>query len=476
MTGAASRTTMNATDTDGEAQRAYREIGPLDNVEKIAVLAPGAVGDFVFALPALHVLKHTYPDAELVYLGKAWHEGFLTHRPGPVDRVLVLPPVPGVGLAGDAPADAGAADTAVECLRQERFDIALQMFGGGRYSNPFLLRLGARLSVGARAADAVALDRWVTHAVPGNRRLALLEIAALAGARGPLPERELDVTDADRREVARVLALHSPQAQAFPRVSLRSNVWTSQQASLGTAPHASVETAPQASLETAPHASVETAPQTSLETAHASLETAPQASRGALKCSPVRTSRKGSLHAPLPPPVVPSDEPLLVVLQPGSTDARRCWGAERFAAVGDVLAASGALIAINGTADEAERVGRVRSAMRHPSIDLSGALTLGGLCGLIERAALVVSNDTGPLHLALAIGTPCVGIFWHTNLADGMPLRPSLLRAAVSCRQRCPVCGADNRLQRCPHDESFVDDVPADEVAMLALSMLHPVR
>jgi hypothetical protein len=61
-----------------------------------------------------------------------------------------------------------------------------------------------------------------------------------------------------------------------------------------------------------------------------------------------------------------------------------------------------------------------------------GALSLGGLCGLLERASVAVSNDTGPLHLALAIGKPCVGIFWHTNLADGMPLRPSLLRAAPS--------------------------------------------
>jgi ADP-heptose:LPS heptosyltransferase len=361
---------------------------PLDGVEKVAVLGPGAIGDFVFALPALHVLKHTYPHAELVYLGKPWHERFLRNRPGPVDRVLALPPVPGVGVAADAEVDEHAVDCAVECIRRERFSIALQMFGGGRYSNPFMMRFGARLSVGARSADAMAPDRWIAHAVPGNRRLALLEVAALAGASGPLPVRELALTDEDRHEADCVL--------------------------------------------------------TRLAT-------------------PLRLLFRSTDAAPL------------VILQPGSTDARRCWGAERFAAVGDVLAAIGARIAINGTAREAERVGRVRAAMRHPSLDLSGALTLGGLCGLIERAALVVSNDTGPLHLALALGTPCVGIFWHTNLADGMPLRPSLLRAAVSSRQNCPVCQADNRLRRCTHEDSFVDDVAVDEVAMMALSMLHQV-
>jgi len=49
----------------------------LHDVHKIAVLRPSAVGDFVFALPALHALKHRYPEAELVLLGKAWHADFL---------------------------------------------------------------------------------------------------------------------------------------------------------------------------------------------------------------------------------------------------------------------------------------------------------------------------------------------------------------------------------------------------------------
>jgi ADP-heptose:LPS heptosyltransferase len=54
----------------------------LNRVRKIAVLRPNAVGDFVFALPALHALKHSYPDAEIVLLGKAWHAAFLQGGPG----------------------------------------------------------------------------------------------------------------------------------------------------------------------------------------------------------------------------------------------------------------------------------------------------------------------------------------------------------------------------------------------------------
>ena len=162
----------------------------------------------------------------------------------------------------------------------------------------------------------------------------------------------------------------------------------------------------------------------------------------------------------------------LVLLQPGSTDPRRCWPAASFAAVGDALAGMGAQGAVNGTAAEALLVRRVIDRMAYPAIDLSGKLSLGGLCGLIERAACVVSNDTGPLHLALAIGRPAVGIFWLTNLIDGMPLRQGLLRAALSLRQECPVCGALNLSSRCAHDASFLADVPVEQVIAMAADIL----
>lgn len=379
----------------------------LQGVAKIAVLRPNAVGDFVFALPALHALKHAYPDAELVFLGKAWHAQFLHARPGPVDRVVVMPPVPGVGVPPEQAVDDHAVERFVACMRQEGFDIVAQMFGGGRYSNPFAMRLGARVTIGARAQGAAALDRWTAHVEPGNRRLALLEIAALVGATLPWMPRELAVTPADREDAARVLRAERAAGPGSPPVCPAG--------------------------------------------AHALPGGSALASKGA----PPGRARP------------------LVLLQPGSSDPRRCWPPDRFSAAGDALAAAGALVAVNGSVQEAGLVRRIVGGMRHPALDLSGQLGLGGLCGLLERAALVVSNDTGPLHLALAIGTPAVGIFWHTNLADGAPLRPSLLRAAVSAQVRCTVCGVDNRAARCAHQESFVDEIPVEQVLGLALPLLQ---
>ena len=378
----------------------------LDGVRKIAVLRPNAVGDFVFALPALHALKRAYPEAELVLLGLPWHGAFLAERPGPVDRVLAVPPLAGVGLAPGAD-DGDARRRFVAAMQDEGFDIACQMYRGGRYSNPLVASFGARLTVGARADGAPPLDRWVPYAEPAHRRLALLEVAALAGAAQVVLERELAVTVADREAAMAVLrrAKPMPASAGEPAVPLLSSA--------------------------------------------APASSAPS----------------------LPPNAEPADAPL-VLLQPGSSDPRRCWPAASFAAVGDALAAMGARIAVNGTSEEAPLVRRVIRAMRHPAIDLSGKLDLGGLCGLIEGAACVVSNDTGPLHLALAIGTPGVGIFWLTNLIDGAPLRPSLLRAALSLRQDCPVCGLPNLRQRCSHEASFVADVPVEQVIRLAQQVL----
>jgi ADP-heptose:LPS heptosyltransferase len=348
------------------------------DVRKIAVLRPGAVGDFVFALPALHALKQAYPEAELVLVGKAWQRAFLHGRPGPVDRVVEVPPVPGVSVPVSAPAAReDEIEGFVHAMRTERFDLALQMVGGGRYSNPFLLRFGARVTAGACAPGVALPDRWLPFREPSQRRLALLEIAGLAGADCRLPpaaQPELALTAADRDEAAAVV------------------------------------------------------------------------------------------------PVLSGER--LVVLQPGSTDPRRRWPASMFAALGDRLVQDGVRVAINGAPDEADLVHAVAASMHAPAIALAGRLSLGGLCGLLARAALLVSNDTGPLHLGLALGVPSVGIFWLTNLIEGMPLRPSTLLAAMSVRTRCPVCGQDNVRTRCPHDVSFVADVGIDEVERLAREAL----
>lgn len=193
---------------------------------------------------------------------------------------------------------------------------------------------------------------------------------------------------------------------------------------------------------------------------------------GAPPCIPERalvtTAADRALAAQLLPPV--ADE-RIVILHPGSSDARRCWAPERFAEVADALAAGGARVVLSGDDADHAVVQAVARHMRTPPTPLQGELSLGALCGLLERARLIVANDTGPLHLALALGKPAVGVFWFTNLVGSGTLWPQRLAPAVSARVHCPVCGAENLRRHCGHMVSFVDDVGVSEVTDLALSV-----
>ena len=127
---------------------------PFPAIEKIAVLRANRIGDFVVTLPALAALRAIYPAAEIVLLGRPWHAEFLKGRPGPIDRVVVIPPSRGVGESEDFVEDKATQAEFFAAMRAERFDLALQCHGGGRHSNPFVAQLAARHTVGLRAADA----------------------------------------------------------------------------------------------------------------------------------------------------------------------------------------------------------------------------------------------------------------------------------------------------------------------------------
>lgn len=117
-----------------------------------------------------------------------------------------------------------------------------------------------------------------------------------------------------------------------------------------------------------------------------------------------------------------------------------------------------------------------RTAVLRPNAIGDFVFALPALVALLERAHVLVSNDTGPLHLAHAIGTPSVGIFWMLNLLSGQPLFAGEQRFAFSTRIDCPVCGVRNVRTRCGHDASYVDEVTVDEVRALALERFRNGR
>jgi lipopolysaccharide heptosyltransferase II len=109
------------------------------------------------------------------------------------------------------------------------------------------------------------------------------------------------------------------------------------------------------------------------------------------------------------------DQGAWVVLHPGASAPSRRYPAEGFAAAGRKLAASGCALVFTGSGAEIALVDGIRAAMGAPSYSLAGRLGLGELAALIGLAPLVITNNTGPAHIAAAVGTPVVDLYALTN-------------------------------------------------------------
>lgn len=168
-------------------------------VGKIAILRANALGDFIFTLPALQALRSAYPNAEIVLLGRQWHHSFLANRPTPIDRVIVIPEG-GVGNEFEHTQDPIELAAFFAAMQQEQFDLAIQLHGGGRNSNPFILNLGAKMTIGLRTPDAALLDRWVPYVYYQPEIMRYLEVVSLVGAHPVSIEPHIAVTATDLQE------------------------------------------------------------------------------------------------------------------------------------------------------------------------------------------------------------------------------------------------------------------------------------
>jgi len=160
----------------------------------------------------------------------------------------------------------------------------------------------------------------------------------------------------------------------------------------------------------------------------------------------------------------------LALLHPGATDPRRRWPAERFGLVGDALARAGAAVLVNGGPAEQGLVQAVLRAMEHPARAVS--LDLRTLPGVLAACRVVVANDTGPLHLAGAVGTSTVGLFWGPNVINSPPPGRARHRPLAALDLHCPVCGTDGLRGSCEHEATRLGPIRADEVAAVAQELL----
>jgi heptosyltransferase I len=120
---------------------------------------------------------------------------------------------------------------------------------------------------------------------------------------------------------------------------------------------------------------------------------------------------------------VPDGAPTLVV-SPCSSHALRNWSPERYAAVADHAAARhGMRVLVCGGPSplELEYGARIEALMREPCVNLVGRDTLPQLLATLARATVLVTPDSGPAHMATAVGTPVIGLYAATNPARSGP-------------------------------------------------------
>jgi lipopolysaccharide heptosyltransferase II len=127
----------------------------------------------------------------------------------------------------------------------------------------------------------------------------------------------------------------------------------------------------------------------------------------------------------------------LVVLHAGAQNGQaKRWPTASWAALADRLTRElSARVVLTGARGDAPLTAAIRRRAGQPLTDLTGQTSLAELVALLARCDLVVSGDTGPLHIAGAVGTPVVGLYGPTDPHISGPLGPDaiVLRRAIWC-------------------------------------------
>jgi ADP-heptose:LPS heptosyltransferase len=121
-----------------------------------------------------------------------------------------------------------------------------------------------------------------------------------------------------------------------------------------------------------------------------------------------------------------------VCIHPGASSPEKCWSPRYFAALADILAERGYQVVLTGSHREQALTKALQKAMQRPSIDLAGQTSLGALGALIAGARLLISNDTGVSHIAVALQTPSIVLFVHSEIERWAPLNRQLHRPVAN--------------------------------------------
>lgn len=164
---------------------------------------------------------------------------------------------------------------------------------------------------------------------------------------------------------------------------------------------------------------------------------------------------------------IPEDRPW-IVLSPSASDKTKRWPAEKFGALAErIYDTCPCVFLAVGTRHDREIIERVRQNARVPVYDLSGRMTLGMLGALLKRALLLVSNDSGPVHIASAVGTPVVSIFGrHEPGLASRRWQPVGEKTRVVAKDVTGIPEAERKF-------TYIDEITVDQVFQAAMQLIR---
>lgn len=168
---------------------------------------------------------------------------------------------------------------------------------------------------------------------------------------------------------------------------------------------------------------------------------------------------------------VPGQGPLVIVAPGAAFGPSKLWPAERFAAVLNALIEQGARVLISHGPGEEQTVDRVQQAAGR-DVATSRGLDLGTLKAVYARAQLLLTNDAGPRHMAVALGVPVVCVMGPNDprytALPGVE-KGEVIREPVDCSPYKWPC----QLKECPIDHRCMQAISVERVTQACLSLLN---
>ena len=157
----------------------------------------------------------------------------------------------------------------------------------------------------------------------------------------------------------------------------------------------------------------------------------------------------------------------IICIHPGAGKIYKQWTVEGFGEISEWLAAEGFQVVFVGGTGDLEGINNIMTLLKHHSYNLGGKLSLGELMALFEISSLYIGNDSGPMHLAGAVGIPVIALFGPADEGRWGPLSEKSI--ALRGEEPCEKCtGRD-----CQYEFKCIKTLSAKDVKVAIRSLFN---